>query len=91
MTVKASISLTDTQEAFARDLVARGVYPSLSAVMQHGIEMLREETEARRATTDALRALLAERREGDAVSIEEGKARTRAMIAGKRAAHGLAG
>ena len=46
MSVKASISLTDSQEAFARTLVAEGRYASLSAVLQQGLELLRHQTEA---------------------------------------------
>lgn len=85
MTVKTSISLTDSQEAFARDLVARGRYPSLSAVLQHGLEMLRTQKEAEEAELEALRALITERRKGPFISIEEGQARTKAMIARKKA------
>lgn len=89
MTVKSSISLTDSQDAFARALVAEGRYPSLSAVLQHGLEMLRTETEAKRAEIDALRALLEERRRGPFVSLEEGQAETQRMLARKRAELGL--
>ncbi|WP_323767051.1 type II toxin-antitoxin system ParD family antitoxin [Marinovum sp.] len=85
MSVKASISLTEAQEAYARSLVAEGRYPSLSAVLQQGLELLRSQSE----TTDALRALLAERQGGGFVTPEEGRARTRAMIARKRAERGL--
>lgn len=81
MTVKTSISLTDSQEAFARDLVARGRYPSLSAVLQHGLEMLRAETEAREAETAALRALLEERAKGPFLSMEESDAEIDRIIA----------
>ena len=91
MTMKASISLTDAQEAFARDLVAAGRFPSLSAVLQQGLELLREETEAREAETEALRALLRERREGRFIEVGEGRGRTEAMLRAKRAGHGLAG
>jgi antitoxin ParD1/3/4 len=86
MTAKASISLTDAQEAYARDLVARGKYPSLSAVLQQGLEMLRAETEAQDAELAALRALLEERANGKFISMEEGRERTQRMIARKRAA-----
>lgn len=85
MSVKASISLSEAQEAYARDLVAQGRYSSLSAVLQHGLELLRDQSQ----TTDALRELLARRREGDFLSLEEGERRTRAMIARKRAERGL--
>jgi antitoxin ParD1/3/4 len=57
--------------------------------MQHGLELLRAETETREAELAALRALLAERAEGDFVTIAEGRAATEAMIAAKRRAHGL--
>jgi antitoxin ParD1/3/4 len=85
MSVKASISLTDSQEAYARELVAEGRYSSLSAVLQQGLELLREQSR----TTDALREVLDRRRSGDFVSLDEGKRRTEAMIARKRAERGL--
>jgi antitoxin ParD1/3/4 len=91
MSVKASISLTEAQEAFARELVAEGRYPSLSAVLQQGLELLRQHTEAREVEIDALRTLLDERREGGFVGLGEGRRRTRAMLARKKAAHGLPG
>jgi antitoxin ParD1/3/4 len=87
--IKASISISAQQEAFARALVEEGRFASLSAVMQHGLELLRAETETREAELAALRALLAERAEGDFVTIAEGRAATEAMIAAKRRAHGL--
>jgi antitoxin ParD1/3/4 len=89
MSVKASVSISEQQEAFARALVAEGRYASLSAVVQHGIELLRQETEAREAELAALRSLLAERAGGDFVTVAEGRAATEAMIAAKRRAHGL--
>ncbi|MCV6593138.1 MAG: type II toxin-antitoxin system ParD family antitoxin [Silicimonas sp.] len=85
MSVKASISLTESQEAYARDLVAQGHFPSLSAVLQHGLELLREQSQ----TKDALRELLAQRQSGAFVSLDEGKVRTEDMIARKRAERGL--
>lgn len=85
MTAKASISLTDSQEAFARELVAQGRYPSLSAVLQHGLEMLRAETEAKDAELAALKALLEERAKGPFISMEESDAEIDAMIERKRA------
>jgi antitoxin ParD1/3/4 len=84
MTAKTSISLTDAQEAYARDLVARGRYPSLSAVLQHGLELLRAETESQEAETAALKALLEERLRGPFISVEEGRKRTERMIAARK-------
>lgn len=91
MSVKASISLTEAQEAFARELVADGRYPSLSAVLQQGLELLRQHTEAREVEIEALRTLLDERRQDRFVDLREGRRRTRAMLARKKAANGLSG
>ncbi len=85
MSVKASISLTESQDAYARNLVAQGHYASLSAVLQHGLELMREQSQ----NTDALRELLDQRRNGTFITLEEGKERTKDMIARKRAARGL--
>jgi antitoxin ParD1/3/4 len=86
MSVKASISLTEAQEAFARELVAEGRYPSLSAVLQQGLELLRAQTELREVEVGALRTLLEERRQGRFVDLREGRRRTRAMLARKKKA-----
>ncbi|WP_313608756.1 type II toxin-antitoxin system ParD family antitoxin, partial [Rhizobium sp.] len=45
MSVKASVSISDQQDSFARRLVEEGRYASLSAVVQRGLELLRQETE----------------------------------------------
>lgn len=45
MALKSSISLTDEQDAFARDLVDQGQYSSLSAILQQTLELLRSLTE----------------------------------------------
>ncbi|HEV7370102.1 type II toxin-antitoxin system ParD family antitoxin [Arenibaculum sp.] len=84
MTVKTSISLTDEQEAYARSLVEAGQYPSLSAVLQRGLEMLRRDAEMRDAEVAALRALIDRRRTGDFVDLDVGEAETRAMLERKR-------
>ena len=49
MTVKTSISLTDEQDAYVRTLVAQGRYPSVSAVLQRGLAMLRRDDETHHA------------------------------------------
>ena len=89
MSVKASVSISEQQEAFARALVAEGRYASLSAVVQRGLELLRAETETREVELAALRGLIAERAAGDFVTVAESRAATEAMIAAKRRAHGL--
>jgi len=84
MTAKTSISLTDDQEAYARTLVESGQYPSLSAVLQRGLDMLRRETELRDAELQALRILIDQRRAGAFVELDMGEAETSAMLARKR-------
>lgn len=85
MTVKTSVSLTNSQEAFARELVERGRYPSLSAVLQHGLELLRSERETDEAELAALRALLKTRRRGEFIAVAKGRERTKRMIRAKKA------
>ncbi|MFM7417689.1 MAG: type II toxin-antitoxin system ParD family antitoxin, partial [Alphaproteobacteria bacterium] len=46
MTMKSSISLADEQHAFAKTLVDAGRFPSMSAVLQQGVELLRQQIEA---------------------------------------------
>jgi antitoxin ParD1/3/4 len=89
MSIKASVSISEQQEMFARRLVEDGRYSSLSAVVQRGLELVREETELKEAELAALRALIAERMAGEFVRVEEGRERTKALMAAKRARYGL--
>jgi antitoxin ParD1/3/4 len=89
MVVKASVSISDQQDFFARKLVEDGRFASLSAVVQRGLELVREETDLKDAELAALKGLLVERSAGEFVSIDDGRLRTEAMIAAKKAAHGL--
>ena len=89
MTVKSSISLTDEQHAFARALVEAGRYASLSAVLQQGVDLLRQRTDAEALEIEALRELLSRRRKGEFISADRMDARLDRMIADKRRAHGL--
>lgn len=84
MPVKISISLTDDQEAYACGLVDRGQYPSLSAVLQRGLDMLRRDSEMRDAELQALRSLIDQRRAGSFVELDEDEAATRAIRALRR-------
>jgi antitoxin ParD1/3/4 len=45
VTVKSSISLTDDQHSFVKTLVDSGRFPSVSAVLRQGVELLREKME----------------------------------------------
>jgi antitoxin ParD1/3/4 len=89
MSVKASVSITDQQDDFARQLVADGHYSSLSAVVQRGLELVRSEAEREEVELAALRAFFNERAKGPFISVEEGRRRTEAMIDKKRRARGL--
>ena len=89
MSVKASVSISEQQDAFVRGLVEQGRYPSVSAVVQQGLELLREQTEIKDGERALLKALLEERMKGNFVAVEEGRSRTEALIDEKRRNHGL--
>ena len=89
MTAKSSISLTDEQHAFALALVDQGRFASLSAVLQQGVDLLRQRMYADEAETAALRELLSRRRKGGFCSVQEMDERLDAIIAKKRRAHGM--
>ncbi len=89
MTVKTSISLNDAQAEFAKNLVEQGAFPSLSAVAQHGIELIRQRQDAEQADTEALKALLQSRARGNFVPAEDFRTRVDAMLEDKRRSHGM--
>ncbi len=89
MSVKASVSISDQQEAFARKLVEDGRYASLSAVVQRGLELLREETELKDAERAALKQLVEGRMKGEFLTMEESDRQIAAMIEANRRAYGL--
>ena len=89
MAVKSSISLTDEQHAFARTLVETGRYASLSAVLQQGVDMLRQRMDAEELELAALREILTRRRAGAFVSAKGMDGRLAEMISEKRRAHGV--
>ena len=89
MSIKSSISLTDQQDAFARSLVESGRYPSMSSVLQQGLELLRQKTEAESAETAALRELVEQRLKGPRVGARDMEDRVAAMIERKRQAVGV--
>nr|WP_309504498.1 type II toxin-antitoxin system ParD family antitoxin [uncultured Roseovarius sp.] len=89
MSIKASASITEQQDDFARRLVADGHYPSLRAVVQRGLELVRAEIECEEFEQAALRAFLEERAKSPSISHEEGCRRVEAMLKKKRRALGL--
>lgn len=84
--VKHSITLTDEQHAFAKTLVDTGRYASVSAVIQQGIEDLRQRFAVADLDRRALYEILSRRRAGEFVGAEEMDERLRRMLAGKRPA-----
>jgi antitoxin ParD1/3/4 len=89
MTVKSSISLTDEQHAFARTLVDAGRFPSVSAVLQQGVDLLRRQMEDEALERDALADVMAQRRSSAFVSGDEMESRLRRMLDKKRQTHAL--
>ena len=89
MSVKASVSISDQQDSIARKLVEDGRFASLSAVVQRGLELVREESELKDAELAVLRALLADRRAGEFLTIKESQSRIEEMLSAKKAAYGL--
>jgi len=89
MTVKSSISLTDEQDAFARQLVEKGRFPSVSAALQQGLELLRLRFENDELELAALRTLLSERQRGKFVSSYDIRDAIAGAATRKRAEHGI--
>ncbi len=85
MTVKSSISLSDEHHAFARAQVQDGRFASVSAVVQHGLDLLRQKAEDERLERAALRALLEERQRGSFVSADEMRRRVAALVTVRQA------
>ena len=71
MTVKPTISLTDQAHEFARSLVDQGKFASLSAVVQHGLQLIQREEAEHQARLEAIRADLDRRAETPSQSTDE--------------------
>lgn len=84
MSVKSSISLSESQDAFARSLLESGRYSSMSAVLQQGLELLRERSEAEALEKEALRELLRCRSEGPYVTADTMQDRVMRMVDRKK-------
>jgi antitoxin ParD1/3/4 len=91
MTVKSFISLSEDQHAFAVRLVEAGRFPSVSAVMQHGVEMLRGRMESDELEVRALAEVLTRRRAEKAVPAGKMDARLDRLFGRKRRKHALRG
>ena len=89
MTVKSSISLTDEQHSFAKELIEAGRYSSVSAVLQQGIDLLRQRIQDDDLQGTALQALLDQRAAGACVSGAQMDKTIARMINEKRRAHAV--
>jgi antitoxin ParD1/3/4 len=89
MTVKLSISLTDEQHSFARELVDAGRYSCVSAVLQQGIDLLQQRMQDDDLQRTALKALLDQRSAGAFVSGSQMDKTIARMITDKRRAHAV--
>ena len=70
--VKSSVSLREDQHAFAKALVAAGRFSSVSAVLQHGLDLQQQQDADAQA---ALQALLQQRANGSFISADQLRAR----------------
>lgn len=84
MTVKSSISLTDSQYAYAQELVILGQFPSVSAVLQHALEQMRTAREIEEAETLALRQALTARLAGPTRTAKEAQDALRDVLSRER-------
>ena len=89
MTVKSSISLTEEQHAFARELVEAGRYSSVSAVLQQGIDPLRQRLQDDDPHRTALKELSDQRSTGAFVSGAKMDKTIARMITEKSRAHAV--
>ena len=89
MSIKASVSISEQQDAFARDLVEQGRFASVSAVVQQGLDLLRRQDEAELLEAAALKVLLDDRMNGTFATGKEFTAAVDDMLARKRRTLGL--
>lgn len=75
MVIKSSISLRSDQHAFVRALVDSGRFPSISAVVQQGLDLLRQQDADAQADRVALQALLLQRANGPFLSADQLRAK----------------
>ena len=79
MVVKSSVSLREDQHAFAKALVDAGRFPSLSAVLQQGLDLLQQQDADAQADRTALQALLQQRVNGSFISADQLRTRLAAQ------------
>ena len=79
MVIKSSVSLREDQHAFAKALVDAGRFSSVSAVLQQGLDLLKQQDADIQADRTALQALLQQRAHGSFISADQLRARLAAQ------------
>lgn len=69
--IKSSVSLREDQHAFAKALVKAGRFPSVSAVLQQGLDLLQQQDADAQADRAALQVLLQQRANGSFISADQ--------------------
>ena len=69
--IKSSVSLREDQHAFAKALVKAGRFPSVSAVLQQGLDLLQQQDADTQADRTALQVLLQQRANGAFISADQ--------------------
>ena len=78
--IKSSVSLREDQHAFAKALVGAGRFPSVSAVLQQGLELLQQQDADAQADRAALQVLLQQRANGAFISADKLRARLASQL-----------
>ena len=78
--IKSSVSLREDQHAFAKALVEAGRFPSLSAVLQQGLDLLQQQDADTQADRAALQALLQQRAKGAFISADQLRAKLASQV-----------
>jgi antitoxin ParD1/3/4 len=87
MTIKLSISLTDDQHSFAKSLVDTGKFSSVSAVLQRGTDLLRQQMEDNAIQTAALKEVMLLRRANKFITGETFDEHLANLLTRKRSAY----
>ena len=80
MAIKSSVSLREDQHAFAKALVEAGRFPSVSAVLQQGLDLLQQQDADTQAERAALQALLQQRANGAFISADQLRAKLASQV-----------
>ncbi len=78
--IKSSVSLREDQHAFAKALVKAGRFPSVSAVLQQGLDLLQQQDADTQADRAALQALLQQRANGAFISADQLRAKLASQV-----------